>query len=321
MQSLSRYIFPHSFIGKGSLAGIFVLLALALNGCGSQNGNKAPQETPTSGTINISVDESFRPVIDSQIKVFESAFPNAKIIAHYKPESDCIRDLGKEGEDSTRIIIVTRGLTTDEENYYKQVQHIPPKFGILASDAIAVIVNNAAKDSIFGMQDIRSMLDGTDKNHQPVMDGFSATSTVRYAVDSILRGKPLGKNVTAARSSEEVINYVATNPRAVGFVGVSWIGDRDDPTQLSFLKKVRIASLQCGNCLGTTYVKPYQANIALGRYPLVRGLYYVLKENFSGVGSNFVNFLQFERGQLIFSRAYLAPAKMSFEIRNMQISN
>jgi phosphate transport system substrate-binding protein len=68
-------------------------------------------------------------------------------------------------------------------------------------------------------------------------------------------------------------------------------------------------------------VKPYQANIALGRYPLVRGLYYVLKENFSGVGNNFVNFLQFERGQLIFRRAYLVPSKMSFEIRNMQISN
>ena len=318
MRLFSRYIFSILCKGKGSL--MVILLLLLLNGCGNRNGSKIPQETPLSGTINISVDESFRPVIDSQIKVFESSFPDAKIIPHYKPEAECFRDLAREG-DSTRMIIVTRGVSLEEEKYYKESQHIPPTFGLLAFDAIAVIVNNQSKDSIFEMKDIHAMLDGSDKTHQPVMDGVTETSTVRYAIDSILHGQPLGKGVTAARSSEEVINYVASNPRAVGFIGVSWIGDEDDPTQLSFLKKVNLASIRCANCLGVTYVKPYQANIALGRYPLVRGLYYVLKESFHGVGNNFVNFLQFERGQLIFRRAYLVPSKMSFEIRNMQISN
>jgi phosphate transport system substrate-binding protein len=164
------------------------------------------------------------------------------------------------------------------------------------------------------------MLNGGDKQHQPVMDGLSATSTVRYAIDSILRGQPLGKNVTAARSSRQVIDYVAKNPRAVGFIGVSWIGDQDDPAQLSFLKKVTIAAVRCVSCGGETYVKPYQANIGLKRYPMVRGLYYILKENFSGVGNNFANFLMYERGQLIFRRAYLYPANMHFEVRDIQIS-
>ena len=69
-----------------------------------------------------------------------------------------------------------------------------------------------------------------------------------------------------------------------------------------------------------TYVMPYQANIALKRYPLVRSLYYILKENFSGVGSNFMNFLSFERGQLIFTKAYLWPAGMNFQIRDVQLN-
>jgi phosphate transport system substrate-binding protein len=164
------------------------------------------------------------------------------------------------------------------------------------------------------------MLSGADTRHQPVMDGVSATSTVRYAIDSILQGKPLGKNVTAAHGSEEVVNYVANNPRAVGFIGAEWIGDRSDPGDTSFNKNVIVAALRCKTCLGTTYVRPYQANIALQRYPLVRSLYYILKENFSGVGNNFVNFLQYERGQLIFSKAYLWPAGMHFEIRDVQLS-
>ena len=300
--------------GKGILIGSAFCLLLA--SCASKP-DKTPRETPTSGTINISVDESFKPVIDSQIKVFESSFPNIKIIPHYKSEAECLRDLTT---DSTRMVIVTRGLSHDEEKFYVDSFHLTPSEAPLAFDAIAVVINPSSKDSIFEISDLQAMLSGKDTQHQPVMDGLSATSTVRYAMDSILKGQPLGKNVTAAKSSEEVVNYVANNPRAVGFIGVSWIGDRDDTDRTSFIKKVNIAAIRCTSCGGTTYVRPYQANIALRRYPLVRSLYYILKENYSGVGSNFANFLQFERGQLIFSKAYLWPAKMSFIIRNTEIN-
>jgi phosphate transport system substrate-binding protein len=61
---------------------------------------------------------------------------------------------------------------------------------------------------------------------------------------------------------------------------------------------------------------PYQANIMRKRYPLVRGLYYILKENYDGLGSGFSNFMIYEKGQLIFRRAYLGPAKMNFTIRS-----
>jgi phosphate transport system substrate-binding protein len=295
--------------------GIFCLL---LHSCGDNTGNKTPQETPTSGNINISVDESFKPVIDSQIKVFESSFPDAKINVHYKSEAACFRDLANK--DSARLIIVTRELNKKEQDFYKDSFHFIPRFDILAYDAIAIVVNNKSKDTILTMNDVRALLSSSSKDKpQVVMDGVSATSTVRYAIDSVLRGQPLGKNVVAAKSSIDVINFVAANENSIGFIGVSWIGDQDDPQQLGFMKKVKIAAVQCVSCGGETYVQPYQANIALKRYPMVRELYYILNEDFSGVGNNFVNFLQYERGQLIFRRAYLVP-KMSFEIRTSKIS-
>ncbi|HVU54960.1 MAG TPA: substrate-binding domain-containing protein [Puia sp.] len=311
MQVPLRYIFNN---GRGLL--VATGLCLLLGGCGN-NGNNSPQETPTSGTLRISIDESFKPVIDSQIKVFESSYPNVKIIASYKPEAQCLRDLTT---DSTRMIIVTRGLSSDEEKFYQDSFHLMPSMSPLAYDAVAVIVNNKAKDSVFEIDEIKAMLDGRDTVHLPVMDGRSATSTVRYAMDSILKGKPLSKRVTAANSSEEVIKYVAATPRAVGFIGVSWIGE-GEPNQDMFLPNVKIASLRCTSCLGdhATYVKPYQANIALHRYPLVRSLYYILKENYPGVGGNFANFLQYERGQLIFSKAFLWPVRMSFSIQQVQM--
>lgn len=310
VQSL-RYILTN---GRGLFLG--GLMSLLLGACGNNANTTTQREGPNSGTLTISADESFRPVIDSQIKVFLSSFPNITIHVQYKPEAECFKDLST---DSTRMVIVTRGLSESEEKFYIDSFHLTPTVGPLAYDAIALIVNPQSKDSIFEIKDIQAMLNGSDTKHQPVMDGLSATSTVRYAIDSILQGKSLGKNVTAAKSSEEVINYVAENPRAVGFIGVSWIGDQNDPQQVSFLKKVNVASVRCVSCLGTTYVKPYQANIALRRYPLVRSLYYILKENWSGPGNNFANFLQTERGQLLFQHSFLWPTRMSFQIRDTQL--
>ncbi len=112
----------------------------------------------------------------------------------------------------------------------------------------------------------------------------------------------------AARSSEGVIDYVSKNPGVIGFIGVSWIGNPEDTSQMSFLKKVRVASLESTD-MPEAYVKAYQANIYIKRYPMVRDLVYILKENYKGLGTAFANFMSGEIGQMIFKRAYLVPPK------------
>jgi phosphate transport system substrate-binding protein len=287
-------------------------------GCKAGSANLPPAETDTTGTIQVSSDESFKPVIDSEVKVFESSWPKAHIVTHYKPEADCIKDLN---DSATRMIIITRPLSREEETLMKDRLGYVPIFGKLAYDAVAVIVNKDCKDSIFDMSDIRSMVRGiSGYKYKVVLDGLTSTSIVRYVTDSLAKGQPLGKNVVASTSSQGVIDYVGNNTDAIGLIGVSWIGDKDDTSQTSFLKKVKIASLECSSCQPVAYTKPYQANIAMRRYPMIRGLYYVLKENFDGLGSGFSNFLIYERGQLIFKRAYLYPARLTFEVRPSQIN-
>jgi len=302
------------------LVSLFVV-TIALFSC-EANKKKAKviagDDTINSGTIHISVDESFAPIIDEQIKVFMSQNPKAKIIPHYKPEAECLKDIL---EDSTRMVIVTRGLTADEELFYNDTLSFIPLWGKLANDAITVLVHNSSKDSLFSVAEIKSMLNGTTGYpYELVMDGLKATSTVRFLIDSVLRGQPLAGKVLAAQNSEGVIDYVSKHPNAIGFIGVSWIGNKDDSTQLTFLKKVNIAALQCANCEEEVYVRPYQANIAMKRYPLNRGVYYVLKENYAGLGKGFVNFLTHEKGQLIFRRGYLVPDRMAFQIRKANVS-
>ncbi|MBC7889601.1 MAG: substrate-binding domain-containing protein [Ferruginibacter sp.] len=300
--------------------GFLFILCVGLIGCKSKKLQAVVTDTLTTGTIHISVDESFKPVIDEQIKVFEDAYPGAKIIADYKPEADCLKDILRDS--LTRMVIVTRGLTRKEEHYFKDSLNYYPRWDELATDAIAIIVNSNSNDTIFTLERLQQQLSGKrGKKDQIIFDGLNATSTVRFALDSILKGKKFDTGVVrAVSSSQAVLDYVAANENAIGLVGISWIGNPEDTGQVKMLNKVKMVYVKCDKCIDSPYVKPNQLNIMTRRYPLVRGLFYILKENYSGLGSGFMNFLQYERGQLIFRRAYLGSSKMGFAIRNVKIN-
>jgi phosphate transport system substrate-binding protein len=292
-------------------------LSLLLFSCKEKKAQ--PADTGSSGTIHISVDESFKPIIEEQIQVFQSVYPKGRVIAHYKPEADCWNDLLN---DSVRMVIVTRKITTDEAGYYADSLGFYPQSDLLASDAVALVVNRKAPDSVFTKEEVAGMLQGTSKlPYKLVFDGVKATSTVRYAIDSILKGKLFNTSViTAARNSSEVVEYIAGNDGYVGFVGVSWIGNPEEKEQLEMLKKVRIAWLPCDSCdEANTFTKPWQEDILTKRYPYTREIYYVLKENHVGLGKAFVNFMNSDRGQLIFRRGYLVPARRIFIMRETQL--
>jgi len=129
----------------------------------------------------------------------------------------------------------------------------------------------------------------------------------------------LTSDAMAARSSTGVIDYIAKTPGAIGFIGISWIGNHEDPNQLSYLKEVRMAGIE-SNYYPGQYVKAYQENIYSKNYPLVRDLVYTLKENYQGLGFGFATFMSGEIGQLIFRRAYLVPQILrNFGIRPANI--
>lgn len=291
-------------------------LSLLWGACQQPQNEHVITDTPSNGTIHISVDESFQPVIEQEIKVYESSYPNAHIIAKYEPEVDCFKDLMS---DSTRMIIVARGLNKQEDSFYLNKLGFKPLFGIMAFDGVAIIVNQNNPDSVFTLKDLKAILSG-QKNIPVVMDGTNATSTVRYLQDTILHGAPFGKNVMATGGSDSVVSVIKQRNDAIGFVGISWVGNPNEPKQVANLKKIRLGLVECTACgEKDVFVKPSQASITYGQYPLTRPIYYILKENAVALGTGFKNFMTLERGQLIFRSGGLAPAKMDLVNRKSQI--
>jgi phosphate transport system substrate-binding protein len=292
---------------------LYIMLSICILATACKTSSTTEQiDTPSEGRIRISVEESFKPFIEQELKVFALSFPKANIEVAYKSEIECFKDLAS---DSTRMIIVTRGLNKKEQANYKDQLSYAPTFGILAYNAIAVVVNKKSKDSVFTMAEISTALSGKN-NKQVVMDGSNLTGVVRFLKDSLLHQTAFGKNVVSAKGSEEVISYIKDNPNAIGFVGMNWVGDNYDPKQMEDRKTLKMALVECTLCIEKGYYsQPSQSNISKGHYSLTLPIYYILKENAPGLGTGLLNFMSLERGQLIFQRAFLVPAKMGFKKR------
>lgn len=296
---------------------LFSSLILCLAAC-DQNRSKGPSDTPDSGTIRISVDESFAPVIQEMISTYTSLYPSARIEASYKSESDCLKDFFRDS--ATRLVLVTRGLSNKEDRFLRDSLGYAPGYQVIASDAVVVITHANSPDTMLTQEDLRAVFAGSVKNKKAVFDGKRATSALRFIRDSIMKGTPIDTSVVmAAANSREVIEYVSGNEQAIGLIGFSWIGNPEIPEQVQSLQKVRLAYIRCESCEGKPFVRPARESIGTRRYPLTRDLYYIIKEHHTGLGTGFTGFMKFEQGQLIFRRSYLRPV-MDFDVRNVSIN-
>jgi phosphate transport system substrate-binding protein len=305
----------------------------ACNG-GSASGTDAPTDTPTSGKVSISVDETFAPILESQVDTFQKLYPNAHIKASYQPEDSVMLDFLN---DKVKLAVVSRDLNAEEKAELAK-QTMTPVTTHIGIDGLAIILHPSNPDSLLTLTQLRSIFSGQTTSWKQVSGQaklgdinlvFDAnrSSTLRFVRDSLLRGQALTKRVFAANSNPEALAYVAAHPAAIGVVGVNWVSDHDDPNVTSFLRTVRVAAITARpNPTKDDYIKPFQRYLApytpqqlqadhdLQRYPLQRNIYVISREARTGLGSGFASFVAGQKGQLIFYKSGLLPAKMQVRI-------
>ena len=261
--------------------------------------------------------------MEQEIDVFEGLYPKANIIPVYADEVDVITSLL---QDSVRLAVTTRRLSPKEVETLN-ARKLYPKEVKIATDGVALIVNKANPDTLITMDQLRRILTGevTEWNQvypesklgklQLVFDNPNS-STVRFAIDSVCGGKPLSTgNVSALKTNQQVINYVAENPGAMGVIGVNWLGDRSDTTNLSFRQEIRVMAVSAEDvATPVNSYKPYQAYLYYGNYPLARSIYALLNDPRSGLPWGFTSFMTSDKGQRIILKSGLVPATQPVRI-------
>jgi phosphate transport system substrate-binding protein len=288
--------------------------------CNSRKPKEHP-ETPTSGDIKISVDESFKPVIDAEVFTFTTLYTRAKVKPEYKPEYDVVNDYM---DDSVKVMVTSRKLSDSQVQYLRD-KLIVARTITFAYDALALITNKDNLDTLIEYKTIKDIFTGQIKNWKEVnpkskLDRISVifdsnkSGNIRYFRDVFGMTNTLGNNFYAVNSNAEVIDFVSRNPDAMGIISVNWISDRDDSLSMSFVKKVNVVAVSQQFINDGSYYRPYQGSIYDKSYPFVREVYLITRETFKGLGSGFIQWATGEQGQRIVLKSGLVPATMPIRL-------
>lgn len=320
MNKLTSYI----LVGLTLSAGLF-------SSCGQQKSKDGRTDTYSSGAISFASDESFSPIIEEERELFESIYQDAKLTPIYTNESEAIQMLL---DGKVAMAITSRDYKEGELAHLKATKQFPRTIRI-AYDGLALIQNKQNTDSCISVKDIRRILTGEVTRWDQIYPGSKngeitvvfdnpKSSTVHFAEDSILGGKPItSPNVSAVQKVDEVIKYVENHRGAIGILGSNWLNDKRDSTNLTFRKEIRpmaVTHLDVANVQNS--YKPYQYYFYNSSYPLVRTLYILLNDPHMGLPTGFSNFIiSQDRGQLVILRAGLLPAYGRLTIRDVKITD
>lgn len=303
---------------------LFSILFLMIS-CTS-SGTRKPPETPTSGNIKIVVDESFQPLIDSEVFTFTSLYTRAQISPKYKPEYDVVNDFMN---DSVKVMVTSRKLSESQIQYLRD-SLIIARTVTFAYDALALITNNENPDTLINYDTVKDIFTGKvtkwkEVNPKSKLDDINIifdnnkSGNIRYFRDLFEIKGDLGSNFFALNSNPEVIEYVSRNPDALGIISANWISDKDDSLSMIRKNKVQVLAISRPFLNDGTYYRPDQGWIYDKSYPFVREVYLISRETFSGLGSGFIQWATAEQGQRIVLKSGLVPATMP--IRLVQIKS
>src|SRR6478752_2616637 len=135
---------------------ILICIMLITVACGDKDKYGKPVDTPTYGSIKIAVDEYLEPMVDAEVKTFQSIYRNTNLSSRYTSEEDAIDLLLK---DSVRMIVITRMLTRAESDAL-HAQQITPYQITIAHEGIALIMNQSRRDSLLSVTQLKDILTG-----------------------------------------------------------------------------------------------------------------------------------------------------------------
>ena len=305
---------------------LVIFLMVLFVSCQDYNRKQISKETTTRGDIKIAVDEAYKLLADSEIAVFENIYRYAKITPLSASEDSILKLFM---EDSVRLMITSRKLTSNEEEYLKE-RLIIARTTHIAWDAVAFVVNktntdrdlryNTLSDIFTGkvtnwkmvnpkskLGDIQVVFDNQgSSNVRSIMSKFGITSLPDYCY--------------SAGSNPSVIDYVEKNPGSLGIISVNWISDPDDSITHAFKDMVNVVAVTPDvYSEGEKFFTPHPAYIADKSYPFIREVYAISRESITGLGKGFIQFVAADKGQRIILKMGMLPATMP--IRLVQIKS
>ncbi len=303
---------------KNSILLAVALIALiGLAGC-----QQKPQESPTSGAMNVYVSDSHLSLMQKQADVFTSLYNDARITLLTASTRECLVHLLN---DSVRMVFTDRALNEEERQVIKNAELNIEEVKV-AIDALGLLVNHLNNAENLTMPELLDIIERKTTHwnqlHQTQFTGpiHLVTTGKNSGSYELLKNHFLKRqnDLTPAvimDSQAQVVEYVAKDPQALGIVSMACF--REDTLKKWTDKsdaKVRPLAFLVTDSTGTTKratLHPYYLHN--GEYPLSYPLYVYFNTR-SKLAAGFSAFIASAPGQKIILNWGLVPTTMPIRL-------
>ncbi len=294
------------------------LVLAGLAGCSLEE-----TENPTRGAAVMLVNESHYRLMQREAERFHSLYPKGRVAVHATSTREAIVHLVN---DSVGVIVIDRKFNEEEEQVVQEAKLEIINLRI-AEDALAIITHRQNPITGISRQSVAMILrrEASDWSQIP-------ESNWSGAIDLCLTGRNSGpyellqKNFfpsqedfipnRLAANQNQVLQYVATHPRAAGVVSLSCLADSiGHPVPYDSTTTVRVLAVENVDSTGVSRpVQLHQAYIYNGTYPLHYPVYFYWTAEGRSVATGFITFVASGPGQKIILDAGLVPATMPVRV-------
>jgi phosphate transport system substrate-binding protein len=296
--------------GTTWVGSLFIILLVAA--CGAPGTEKL--DDITQGAIAIAVDETLAEPFMTGIYNFQQINPRASVTAYALPEQDAYSLVR---EDSIRLVIGSRELTEDEKAFFEK-RKIIPRYTSLGYDAVVLLRKSDNAPAALDWKSLGSFLRGEKEasplkiaaTRQTFWFSWEAGAGTMSAMKEAFSLDTLACQLYAVGSPELLLEYVGSNPRAIGILGMSWVNHLSAQDLKVFQEQVQMVALNNPDAGVSGYSFRSRA------ISLTAPIHWCAKYGRSvrnpgwALGPALYSFMASERGQRILLKAGLLPYTM-----------
>ena len=281
-------------VSRFTLATFLLIVALAW-GC------KPSRQPAFSGHLFVSCADSALPLIEREARTFMTLYPGSRIeIIPTDSRGALVRLFSGEAG----IAVISRDVGEDE-------RRVAAEGGIglhvyrIAIDGVAIIVNPRNRVDSLSVDQVAGLFGGkfvswreVGGEDQAVVPSVRDRNSGTYEVirRQVLGGTDPVRGVLC-RTSQEVVDRVASEPGGIGCVGLAW------------LTRGRVKALRVAEKPGGAFVEAEAPSVYKNRYPLRRPFMICATDGpaEASLRAGFITFVTSSRGQMIVESEGLVP--------------
>lgn len=269
---------------------------IVLFSCSKDKKKSKEKDSYFHGKITLLTDDGYKSVAEALSDAYAIQYPEAQIKTKVEKEDFALLALLQK---KAEIAVLSRELTNEEKEMFKQQMGMEYNPVYFAADAVAFVVAKDSPIEFITLKEIQKRLESEEKTL--VFDGANAANL--NFVAQYYKQKPATLKYSVVKGNEGVLQEIPKHSNSIGVISLNSFSRDYSPKMKEFRKNIKVLPIRVKD----KDIYPNVNHLRDFSYPFTRKLYFLTHEKTFQMSHGFMRFACSQVGQLVVEKEGLQP--------------